>query len=113
MPKTTVTLKDAIDNATDPIPMEVEIWAAGADHETAKFVARLLRDRGYYLVNPDNLEWDDIKRYQDVLREGQGIYEDGGGFFIRAIMSLFGKSYDPVKTYQDAARELLSGAEKD
>ncbi len=30
--------------------MEPELWAAGCDHETAKFTARMLREKGYYLV---------------------------------------------------------------
>lgn len=30
--------------------MEAEIWAAGADPETAHFVARMLGDQGYELV---------------------------------------------------------------
>lgn len=39
---------DAADG-TPTLPMEAEIWSAGADLETAKFVARVLGDRGYRL----------------------------------------------------------------
>ena len=31
-------------------PMEVELWAAGCDTETARFVARMLAAAGYRLV---------------------------------------------------------------
>ncbi len=40
--------------------MEAEIWAAGADLETANFVARMLGNRGYHLAKstekPDTIE---------------------------------------------------------
>lgn len=71
--------KTAIENARDPLPMEAEIWAAGADIETAHFVARMLRQQGYYLVNPDQLGWDDINRFNAELHKGQSVYEDAGG----------------------------------
>jgi len=100
----------AIAEMRDPLPMEAEIWAAGADLETAHFVARMLRQQGYYLVRPDDLGWPDIRRFQDALREGQGVREDGGGFFVRCIKALFGIKADPVETYREAARRLLKEA---
>jgi hypothetical protein len=98
---------DAIKNAREPLPMEAEIWAAGADLETAHFVARMLRQNGYYLVNPDLLQWDDIHRFNAELRKGQDYREDAGGFFIRALSALFGAKPDPVVSYRDAAKALL------
>jgi Lar family restriction alleviation protein len=41
------------DDVPDPLPMQAEIWAAGADTETARFVARMLGDWGYSLVKAD------------------------------------------------------------
>ena len=95
-----------------PMPsMGDELMTAGLNHEDARFVANQLRKNGYYLVNPDKLGWDDIRRFQTELKRGQGIREDGGGFFIRCIMALFGKKPDTVETYQEAARRLLAEAE--
>lgn len=94
------------------LPMEPELWAAGCDLETARFVARQLRAEGYYLVRADDLGWDDIRRFHAELNKGQGIYDDGGGFFVRAIMALFGKKPDPVVTYRAAAEALLRGMDK-
>jgi hypothetical protein len=102
---------EAVKNARDPLPMEAEIWAAGADPETAHFVARMLGEQGYYLVNPDNLGWPDIHRYHAELRKGQSVYEDAGGYMLRAIMALLGKKPDPVVSYRDAARAMLDGAD--
>lgn len=94
-------------------PMGDELMTAGLSAEDARFVAVQLRQNGYYLVNPDQLGWPDIRRFQDELHRGQGIREDGGGFFIRCIMALFGKKPDPVETYQDAARRLLGEMQDD
>lgn len=91
------------------LPMEPELRAAGCDVETSRFVARQLRSEGYYLVRASDLGWPDIRRFQEVLRGGQDVREDGGGFFVRAIMALFGAKPDPVLTYQEAARALLEG----
>lgn len=101
---------DAIANAREPLPMEAEIWAAGADLETAHFVARMLRQEGYYLVRPDDLGWPDIERFNAELHKGQDVYEDAGGYMIRAIMALFGKKADPVMNYRQAASALLQNA---
>ena len=89
-------------------PMGDELMTAGLSAENARFVAVQLRQNGYYLVNPDHLGWPDIRRFQAELRQGQGVREDGGGFFIRCIMALFGKKPDTVETYQEAARRLLT-----
>lgn len=101
---------DAADGRPMP-PMGDELMIAGLDQDTAAFVARQLRASGYYLVNPDSLGWDDIRRFQAELDRGQGVHEDGGGYFIRAIMALLGKKPDPIETYQEAARRLLAEAE--
>lgn len=89
------------------LPMEPELWAAGCDLETARFVARQLRQQGYYLVRPDDLGWPDIHRFQNAMRNGQGVCEDAGGFWVRCIKALFGIKADPVETYQEAVRRLL------
>ncbi len=91
-------------------PMAHELIAAGLNSDDACFAARMLRQNGYYLVNPDKLGWPDIHRFQDELRQGQGVREDGGGFWLRCIMALFGKKTDPVVSYQKAARRLLEEA---
>ncbi len=80
------------------------------DWDGAAELARSLRYEGYYLVRSEDLEWADINRFNDELHKGQGIREDGGGFFIRCIMALFGKKPDPVETYQQAAERLLREA---
>lgn len=94
-------------------PMGDELMTAGLSAEDARFVAIQLRRNGYYLVNPDHLGWPDIRRFETELRRGQRIHEDGGGFFMRCVMTLFGKRPNPVETYQDAARRLLQEAGND
>lgn len=96
---------------TELLPMEAELWAYGADLETARFQARMLRQNGYYLVRSEDIGWDEIHAYQDELRKGQDIYEDAGGFFSRALMAMFGKRPDPVTNYQNAVQALLEAAE--
>ena len=102
----------AVDGRPLP-PMANELMIAGLSVEDACFVARQLRNNGYYLVNPDHLGWPDIRRFQAELARGQGVREDGGGFLIRAIMALFRKRPDPVETYQEAAKRLLKEAGHD
>ena len=99
---------DAADGRPWP-PMMDELMSAGLRHEDARFVAIQLAQNGYHLVNPDHLGWPDIRRFQDELRKGQGVREDGGGFFIRAIMALLGKRHDPVETHQQAVRRMPQG----
>jgi hypothetical protein len=58
----------------------------------------------------DRMGWVEINAFRTELHKGQDIYEDAGGYFIRAIKTLFGLGYrhrDPVVTYQDAARALM------
>jgi len=88
-------------------PMGYELMLSGLSANDARFVATKLRQNGYYLVNPDHLGWPDIKRFQAELSRGQCVLEDGGGFFVRCIMALFGEKQDEVETYQEAARRLL------
>lgn len=91
-------------------PMSHELMVAGLSSDDAIFVARKLREDGYYLVRSEDLGWPDIRRFQSALHEGQGVREDGGGFWVRCIMALFGKKSDPVETYQKAAERLLRDA---
>lgn len=81
------------------------------DWDGAAELARNLRGEDYYLVRAADLGWPDIHRFQDELRHGQGVREDGGGFFVRCIMALFGKKPDPVENYQQAAARLLREAD--
>lgn len=94
-------------NGLPILPMEPELWAAGCDHETARFVARQLAAKGYTLIRAEDIGWPEIHAFQDELRNGQGVREDGGGFFVRCIMALFGRRSDPVENYQQAAARLL------
>lgn len=43
-------LAQAMAALDEPLPMEVELWAAGADQDTAEFVARMLAQQGYALA---------------------------------------------------------------
>jgi hypothetical protein len=92
-------------------PMGDELMTAGLSAEDARFVAVQLRQNGYYLVHPDMIGWPEIRAFNEELHRGQGVREDGGGFFVRCIMALFGKKSDPVETYQEAAARLLREAE--
>lgn len=98
---------DAADGRPLP-PMADELMTAGLSHEDARFVARMLRDQGYYLVREADIGWPEIKAFNDVLHGGQSVTEDAGGFLARAIMALFGRKPDPVVTYRQAARALLA-----
>jgi len=91
--------------------MGYALMEAGLSGEDAAYAARQLRGQGYYLVRSDDLGWDDIRNFQDELNKGQGACEDGGGFFVRAIMALFGKKADPVENYRQAAARLLREAD--
>lgn len=56
--------------------------------------------------------WAEIDAFHAELRRGQSIYEDAGGYFLRAIRRLFGlPARDVVVTYQEAARALLAKPE--
>jgi len=90
-------------------PMGYELMEAGLSGEDACFAARQLRAQGFYLVRAEDLGWEDINRFTDELNKGQDHREDGGGYFIRCIMALFGKKPDPVVTHQAAAAALLAG----
>jgi hypothetical protein len=103
-----IKLREAAANIDDCLPMEPELWAAGCDLETANFAARMLRQQGYYLVNPDKIDWTDIHRFHDEAKKGQDIYEDAGGYFVRKIKALLRIKVDPVTNYQNAAKALLS-----
>lgn len=62
----------------------------------------------------DRMGWAEIHAFQAELRRGQDIYEDAGGFMLRAIKALFGvKRADPITTYQDAARAMLATSEQE
>jgi len=94
-------------NGLPILPMQAELWAAGCDHETARFVARQLDAAGYTLIRAEDIGWPEIRAFQEELRHGQGVREDGGGFFARCIMALFGRKPNPVENYQQAAERLL------
>lgn len=82
------------------------------DWDGAAEQARALREEGYYLVRPEDIGWPEIRAFQSELRGGQGVREDGGGFWVRCIMAPFGKKPDAVETYQQAAARLLANVER-
>ena len=45
------------------VPMEAELWAAGCDLETARFVAKQLAREGYMLVKPLDL-WNAHREFE-------------------------------------------------
>ena len=89
-------------------PMGYELMAAGLSSDDAAFAARMLRQGGYHLIRADDIGWPHIHAFQGELRKGQGVREDGGGFFARCIMALLGKRPDPVENYQQAVARLLA-----
>ena len=104
---------DAADGRPMP-PMGYTLLEQSAgllDWDGAAELARRLRDQDYYLVRSDDLDWSDIRRFQEALNHGQGVREDGGGFFVRCIMALFGQRADPVENYREAAERLLREAD--
>lgn len=60
----------------------------------------------------DRMGWPEINAFREELRRGQDIYEDAGGFWMRAIRRLFGlpSPYSVVVSHQDAARALVKRA---
>jgi hypothetical protein len=50
-------------NGLPQVPMEAELWAAGCDLETARFVAKQLGREGYMLVKPLDL-WNAHKHFE-------------------------------------------------
>jgi hypothetical protein len=61
----------------------------------------------------DRMGWPEIDAFNAEIRKGQDVYEDGGGYFMRAIKALFGiKPRDPMLTYQEAARALIEEASR-
>lgn len=75
------------------------VWHDGPDQERQILEAAV-----------DRMGWPEIRAYQTELRKGQDIYEDAGGFFMRALRRLFGlpNPYSEVVTYQDAARAMIA-----
>lgn len=57
----------------------------------------------------NRIGWPEIHKFQEELRKGQAVDEDAGGFMLRCIKRLFRiKRRDPVLTFQEAARSMLS-----
>ena len=100
---------DAADGRPMP-PMGDELMAAGLSDEDARFVARMLQRGGYHLVRAEDIGWPEIAAFQAELKRGQGVTEDGGGFWARAIMTLCGRKPDPVETYRKAVEALLAAS---
>lgn len=57
----------------------------------------------------NQMGWPEINAYRAEMRKGQDIYEDAGGYFLRAIRRLFGlpEKDEEVITYQRAARAMI------
>ena len=75
----------------------------------------MLNNRGYYLFKPDNLEWQDIHRYEEEIKKGQSIFEDAGGYFLRCLKRLIGYNIpdEEVLNYRQAAKALIEGISDD
>ncbi|MGM4906303.1 hypothetical protein AB8B21_05500 [Tardiphaga sp. 866_E4_N2_1] len=60
----------------------------------------------------NRMGWPEIHAFNDERRRGQDIYEDAGGFWMRAIRRLFGlpSPYSEIETYQQAARRMVAEA---
>ena len=60
----------------------------------------------------DRMGWPEINAFHAELRKGQSIYEDAGGFMLRAIRRLFGLTHDrdEVVTYKEAVRAMVEAA---
>ena len=57
----------------------------------------------------ERMGWPEIHAFNAELHRGQSIYEDAGGFMLRAIRRLFGlAARDDVVTYQEAVRALVA-----
>lgn len=57
----------------------------------------------------DEMGWEEINAFKN--QEGQSIYEDAGGYFLRKIKCLFGiYPQDEIVTYQKAAKRLIEEA---
>lgn len=58
----------------------------------------------------ERMGWPEIRAFNEELRKGQSIFEDAGGYMLRAIRRLFGLSEqtEEVVTYQRAARAALA-----
>lgn len=59
-----------------------------------------------------NLGWPEIHAMQEELRRGQSVYEDAGGFFMRAYRRLFGLPNDgrEVLSYRAAVKAMIDTA---
>jgi hypothetical protein len=76
-------------------------------------IKALLADRDAGLEAAiDRMGWPEIHAFQDELRRGQDVFEDAGGFMMRAIRRLFGlpSPYSEVTTHQQAARAMVEKA---
>ncbi|TXM92631.1 hypothetical protein [Methylobacterium sp. WL116] len=60
----------------------------------------------------DRMGWPEINAYYAELNLGQGIDEDAGGYFLRALRRLFGlpSNRKTVERYQAAARAMIGRA---
>lgn len=56
----------------------------------------------------ERLGWAEINAFHNALRRGQDVYEDAGGFMLRAIKALFGIRRDPVLAYKAALAALTN-----
>lgn len=63
----------------------------------------------------DRMGWPEIHAFRDEMKKGQGIYEDAGGYMMRAFRRLFGLPQvdADVVTYQRAARAMVAKAAAD
>lgn len=71
------------------------------------------REREILEAAIDRMGWPEIRAFKEELRRGQDVFEDAGGFMMRAIRRIFGlpSPYSEVVTYQQAARAMVAAAQ--
>ncbi len=105
--------------ANTPMNIDLSVWSRFAFN--VQMIAKRLRraaitpaggvedERAVLEAALDRMGWPEIHNFQAELRRGQDVYEDAGGYFMRAIKRLFGlPGPDEVITYKAAARAMLA-----
>jgi len=86
-------------------------------HQDRSLYALVARDTGIAKRHVDavisslisHMGWEQVTAFQNEMRRGQ-LYEDAGGYFIRAIGKLFGSRarYDELDIWKRAASAAVS-----
>ena len=106
--------------AAEPVklPMEAELWAAGADLETSRFVARMLDQNGYKIIKKgddmDALTLQEMARRFLRWKLPEDFRPDGGVSFDQSYLSAHGPTGTNLLTFVQSlamVRHLVDGAE--